>query len=123
MGRPAKKASKKVARSAPKRRKTKDVDLQEVRKRVRNEVLESAEKLVRAVIAEAVAKAQAQQMKTLFEMIGLFGADAEPDAPVEDDQALAKVLLDRFNLPDVPEEPEERAPLVISPVAVAGPVE
>lgn len=112
-----------MARSAPKRRKTKDVDLQEVRKRVRNEVLESAEKLVRAVIAEAVAKAQAQQMKTLFEMIGLFGADAEPDAPVEDDQALAKVLLDRFNLPDVPEEPEERAPLVISPVAVAGPVE
>jgi len=123
MGRPAKKASKKATRSAPKRRKTKDVDLQGVRKRVRNEVLESAEKLVRAVIAEAVAKAQAQQMKTLFEMVGLFGADAEPDAPVEDDQALAKVLLDRFNLPDVPEEREERAPLVISPVAVAGPVE
>jgi hypothetical protein len=84
---------------------------------VRNVVLDSAEQLVQAVVAEAVNKAQAQQMKALFEMVGLFGADAVPEAPPEDDQALAKVLLDRFNLPDMPEIPEERAPLVISPVA------
>ena len=114
MRRPAKKASKKAPRSATKKRTTKDVDQQEVRKKVRNLVLDSAEELVRAVVAEVVSKAQAPQMKTLFEMVGLFGSGAEPDAPPEDDQALAKVLLDRFNLPDVPEIPEERAPLVIS---------
>jgi hypothetical protein len=115
MTRAAKKASKKSVRSTVRRTAKKDVDLQEVRKKVRNVVAASAEKLARAVVNEAMKKAQAQQMKALFEMIGLFGAEAVPDAPREDDQALAKVLLDRFNLPDVSEEPEERAPLVISP--------
>jgi hypothetical protein len=79
---------------------------------VRNLIASRAVAIAEAVVEEAEKKAQVQPMKTLFEMIGLFGADSVPEAP-EDDQALAKVLLDRFNLPDVLEVEEERAPLVV----------
>jgi len=113
MARAAKKTGRKVRPNAAKRA-AKDVDLQEVRQRVRNVVGAQAEEIARAVVEDTVKKAQVQPMKILFEMIGLFGAEVEPETPPEDDQALAKALLDRFNLPDVPAAQEERAPLAIS---------
>jgi len=120
MKRAAKKASKPRARKRAPKKSSKKIDMIETRQKVCNVVAGEAVPIVEAVVEELKKKAQVQPMKTLFEMIGLFGEDAVAEAPPEDDQALAKVLLDRFNLPDFPEnEPEERAPLVIPAVAEA----
>ena len=114
MKRVAKKASKRGAKRSTQKRASKDVNLGEVRQKVRNVVSARAVKITEAVADDVAKKAQVQPMKMLFEMVGLFGAEAGSEAPPEDDQALAKVLLDRFNLPDLPEAEEERAPLVLA---------
>jgi hypothetical protein len=114
MKRVAKKASKRGTKRSTQKRASKDVNLGEVRQKVRNVVSARAVKITEAVADDVAKKAQVQPMKMLFEMVGLFGAEAGSEAPPEDDQALAKVLLDRFNLPDLPEAEEERAPLVLA---------
>lgn len=112
MKRAAKKATKSPARRSAPKKTAKNVDLRETRQKVRNVVAARAVPIVAAVTEEVEKKAQVQSMRALFEMIGLFGKDAGPDAAPEDDQALAKVLLDRFNLPDFPATSEdEKAPL------------
>ena len=114
MKRAAKKATKSRARKSAPRKTAKDVDLREIRQKVRRVVAARAVRITEAVAEEVKKKAQVPPMKMLFEMIGLFGEDAGPDVPPEDDQALAKVLLDRFNLPDFPvTAEEERAPLLV----------
>lgn len=120
MKRAAKKATKSRVRKGAARKTAKAADLRETRQKVRNVVAARAVPIVEAVTEEVEKKAQVQPMRALFEMIGLFGKDAGPEAPPEDDQALAKVLLDRFNLPDFPETAEEeRAPLLV-PAGDAG---
>jgi hypothetical protein len=114
MKRVAKKASKRGAKRSTQKRTSKDANLGEVQQKVRNVISAHAVEIAEAVVEDVAKKAQVQPMKMLFEMVGLFGAEAGPEAPPEDDQALAKVLLDRFNLLDLPEAEEERAPLVLA---------
>jgi len=98
-----------------------NVDLKDVRQRVRNVIGARAEELAVAVTREAVHKAQAQPMKILFEMIGLFPESEAERAAAADDQSLAKTLLERLGLSDEALENEkERAPnsVVQEPVEV-----
>ena len=68
-----------------------------------------AQELATAVAEDAVKKAAAQPMKTMFEMIGLFPESAEERQKAADDQSLAKVLLLRLGLSDEPVLSEEEA--------------
>lgn len=120
MKRAAKKATKSRVRKSAPRKTAKDADMRETRQKVRNVVAGQAVPIVQAVTEEVKKQAQVQAMKALFEMIGLFGKDAAPDAPPEDDQALAKVLLDRFNLPDFPVTAEEESAPLQAPAEVTG---
>jgi len=98
MGKTAKKKSAANKKKPPVKKA--DVDLKEARQKVKNAIGEKAEELAVAVAREAVQKAQAQPMKILFEMIGLFPESDAERAAAADDQSLAKTLLDRLGLSD-----------------------
>jgi hypothetical protein len=125
------KAGKKKAsgkKSTSKAKQVEAIDLREVRVKVKNVIGDKAEELVKAVTEDAVKKAQAQPMRMLFEMIGLFPESQEERDAAGDDQALAKVLLERLGLPDEPatsdEEAEEQRELQESaPVLMSAPVD
>jgi hypothetical protein len=108
--------------SAPK--KAPAADMRDVRRKVKNVICEKASQIAKAVAEDVANKAQVQSMKMLFEVIGLFPESAEEKRAAGDDQALAKVLLERLGLPDDPvvneEEAQEQRELEASARAVMG---
>jgi metal-dependent amidase/aminoacylase/carboxypeptidase family protein len=123
MTKAAKKAARAKRTTASKKKGT-AADLREVRQEVRKVVTSRAPKIAQAVADDVEKKAQVQSMKTLFEMVGLFPESPEERDAVEDDQALARVLLERLGLSDAPEmsaeEAEEKRALEASALAVMG---
>jgi hypothetical protein len=109
MAKAAKKKAAGAKKTTPKAQQAEAIDLREVRVKVKNAIGGRAEELATAVTDDAVKKAQAQQMKLLFELIGLFPESQEEREAAGDDQALAKVLLERLGLPDEPAVNEEEA--------------
>jgi len=104
-------AKKKAARGrsrAASAKKAPAADLREVRQKVTNLVSGMAPQIALAVAEDVEKKAQVQSMKALFEMIGLFPEGPE-EKQLEDDQALARVLLQRLGLSDEPVLNEEEA--------------
>jgi hypothetical protein len=106
-----KKAAKKKAgaKKTASAKKAPVANLRDVRQKVRNVVGELAPKIAKAVAEDVGNKAQVQSMKMLFEVIGLFPESPEEKQVVEDDQALAKVLLERLGFSDEPVVSEEEA--------------
>jgi hypothetical protein len=93
--------------AAPK--KAPAADMRDVRRKVKNVICEKASQIAKAVAEDVGNKAQVQSMKMLFEVIGLFPESPEEKRAAGDDQALAKVLLERLGLPDDPVVNEEEA--------------
>jgi hypothetical protein len=128
------KSAKKATRGKGKTSRAKkapEVNLREVRQKVRNAVGALAPAIAKKVAEEVSSKAQVSSMKTLFEVIGLFPESPEEKRAAGDDQALARVLLERLGLSDEPvmneEEAEEQRQLEASARAMllpaANPVE
>jgi len=118
-----KKATSKKKRPA-KEKKPPVADLREVRRKVTNVICGKASEIASKVADEVKSKAQVSSMKTLFEVIGLFPESPEEREAAGDDQALAKVLLDRLGFSDEPqlseEEAAEKRALEASALAVMG---
>jgi hypothetical protein len=75
------------------------LDLAVIRKQITNLVGDQALTMVEATMGQ-VAKGHFAAMKYLFEMIGLFPATGQEEAPAEN--VLAKTLLHRLGLPEDP---------------------
>ena len=74
-------------------------DLAEIRRQINDIVGHGAVGMVEATI-DQVGKGHYLGMKYLFEMIGLYPATSNEEAPTED--SLAAILLRRLGLPDAP---------------------
>ena len=74
-------------------------DLAEIRRQINDIVGNGAVGMVETTI-DQVAKGHYLGMKYLFEMIGLYPATSNDEAPTED--SLAAILLRRLGLPDAP---------------------
>jgi hypothetical protein len=92
----ARKSSKK-ARSVPKKKTLKQVDLRVVQQQITNLVGNRAVDMVETTMEE-VGKGHYLAMKYLFEMVGLCPATAPEEAHQED--SLARTLLRRLRLPE-----------------------
>jgi hypothetical protein len=106
------KRTKKKASSRKKSSRAKKspaADFRAVRQQVKNVVCDKASAIATAVAEEVGNKAQVASMKTLFELVGLFPESAEEREAAGDDQALAKILLERMGLSDAPAVNEEEA--------------
>ena len=75
------------------------VDLALIREQIISLVGDQAVGMVETTIGEAE-KGHFAAMKYLFEMIGLYPATGQPEAPV--DNVLARTLLRRLGLPEQP---------------------
>lgn len=96
-----KKAKKKRAKKAKKETNSADV-----RKKVSKMVKSKAMAMTKSVIGEAqkgVTKdIQLATVKYLFEVAEIYPPQADQDAATADEDCLAKTLLNRLNIPDVP---------------------
>lgn len=95
----AAKTKKSKAKSGTTRAARKPLDFELVRKRISSLVGTQAVGLVKSAIDEAE-KGHFAAMKYLFEMIGLYPADGEDEAPGE--ESLARTLLQRLGVPEEP---------------------
>jgi hypothetical protein len=103
---------KKKAKKGNTPRLKKETNPSAVRKQVSRIVESQAAKMTRAVVGEAI-KGQLAPVKYLFDMANIFPGQTDPEkAPEENDNCLARILLDRIEAPPKPEtevedEPEE----------------
>src|SRR6266481_4275335 len=74
------------------------VDLVEVRQKVLRLIADKAEVMTTANADEA-AKGHLQQLRFLFEVLGLYPPTAMPEAEVAEGNDLARVLLNRLDFP------------------------
>jgi hypothetical protein len=109
MTRAAKKKAVSGKKKQPGVKKAATVDLREVRQKVKNIIGQVAPKLAKKVADDALIKVQAQSMKILFEMIGLFPDSSDEQPVAADEQSFAKTLLDSLGLNKLPPETEEEA--------------
>jgi hypothetical protein len=112
----AKKAKKK---SAGKRRK-RELNPAEVRKDISRLVESEANKMAQAVIGEGK-KGQLATVKYLFEMASIFPAPTDGSQASEDEDCLARTLLNRLDLPTEPvgRDDEDETVRVARPVVAA----
>ncbi len=98
--------AKKKAKKKSGTRAKKETSPADVRKKVSKIVHAKAVKMAKAVIGETDEKMrkdlQLATVKYLFEMAEIFPSQADQDAATEDEDCLAKTLLNRLNIPDVP---------------------
>ena len=92
--------TKKPAKKKRSPRSKKPIDLVEVRKDIANLVGSEAAELTQAVLEEG-RKGQLAPVKYLFEMVGLYPSSEANEAKPEE-ASLAKTLLHRLGLPDIP---------------------
>jgi hypothetical protein len=79
----------------------KPVDAEQLRQKVRNMVANQAYEMTRVMIGEVVDGGSVTAMRYLFELAGLHPLNVEMGEP-EEQESLAKTLLDRLGLPAVP---------------------
>jgi hypothetical protein len=99
-----KKAKKTAVKKAPMKRKAKskkDLNPAEVLKDISLLVEGEAEKMARAVI-DLGKTGQLAPVKYLFEMAHIFPPLTDGSQSTEDEDSLAKTLLNRLNIPDEP---------------------
>jgi hypothetical protein len=111
---PAKKSAKKTTQKG-----RQAVDLVEVRKAITNIVGNEAARIAQAVVDEAL-KGQLAPMKYLFEMAGLYPAAGEAAEAAPEQDSLARTLLRRLGLPEIPViVPEDDPPILTLPAPEA----
>ena len=93
--------------SAPRTRKA--VDPAEVRKDIAKIVGSGARKMTQAVIKEAM-KGHVAPTKFLFEVAGVFPAVMDGEQATQEEDCLAKTLLERLNIPKKPVQEEDDEP-------------
>jgi len=98
----AKKSAKKKSAAKPK----KENNAADVRKRVSTMVKAKAVNMAKAVIGETKKGVpqdlQLATVKYLFEVAEIYPPQADQDTATADEDCLAKTLLNRLNIPDVP---------------------
>jgi hypothetical protein len=104
----AKKKSGKSRGKSPRRSHVKGpLNLAEVREKVRRLIASKAEAMTNAN-AEEAAKGHLQQLRFLFEVLGLYPPTALPEGEAAEGNDLARVLLNRFEFPFHGPADEER---------------
>jgi len=102
----SKTTAKKKAKKKSGTRAKKETSPADVRKKVSKIVHAKAVKMARAVIGETDEKMredlQLATVKYLFEMAEIYPPQADQDVATADEDCLAKTLLNRLNIPDVP---------------------
>ncbi|MGC2475540.1 MAG: hypothetical protein WA485_14465 [Candidatus Sulfotelmatobacter sp.] len=97
--------SKKIGTRRPRKRaantKKKELNPGEVLKSISAMVEAEAEELAGAVIEEGK-KGQLPTVKYLFEVAHIYPQPPEGSVPAENEESLAKTLLDRLNIPENP---------------------
>jgi len=108
----AKKSAKKKTAAKPK----KENNAADVRKRVSKMVKAKAMNMAKAVIGETKKGVpqdlQLATVKYLFEVAEIYPPQADQDAATADEDCLAKTLLNRLNIPDVPIRRDEDVDVV-----------
>ena len=97
----SKTAVKKAAKKKRKVTSRKDLDPAEVRKGISTMVKSHAKTMTKAVI-DLGEKGQLAPVRYLFEMAHIFPPLADGSQSSEDEDSLAKTLLNRLNIPDEP---------------------
>jgi len=104
-------ASKTTATKSTKKSPKKETNSADVRKKVSTMVKSKAMAMTKSVIGQTqkgVTKdLQLATVKYLFEMAEIYPPQADQDAASADEDCLAKTLLNRLNIPDVPIRREE----------------
>jgi len=81
-------------------------EIQRVRNRVRNLIVDSSEEMANRVVQSVNEGGQVAALKYLWEVSGLFPDGAEAESPEE--ESLAKMLMERLGLPmEIPEEKKD----------------
>lgn len=80
----------------------KPVDGEQLRQKMRNMIANQAYEMTRAMIGEVIDGGSVPAMRFLLEMAGLHPVNPEMDEPAGRD-SLAKTLLERLGLPELPE--------------------
>jgi hypothetical protein len=75
-------------------------DLSALRRQITDLVAQNAVAMVQQAIDAVNEEGQYQAIKYLFEMVGLYPAQADDESPVED--SLVKTLLHQLGLPETP---------------------
>jgi hypothetical protein len=106
-----KKGTKKATaqKSAKKNRKPrlkKEIDVTKVRKEVSQVVKSQATELTQAVVEEGM-KGQVGSVRYLFEMANIFPVQENAEAPTEEEDSFAKILLSRMEAPAKPDKDED----------------
>ncbi len=111
MGKKAVKRSGGAEKAAAKKKASKGpVDRKEVREHIAGLVANGTDKMINAMIEEA-SKGLLPQFKFLLEVSGIYPAATAEESAAEDSNVMAKVLLDRLQFPNLPEnEKEEGVP-------------
>jgi hypothetical protein len=99
-------AKKTSAKKTSAKRAKKETNAADVRKKVSRMVKAKAVKLAEAVIGktedEVPEDLQLATVKYMFEVAAIYPPQADQDAATADEDCLAKTLLNRLNIPDVP---------------------
>lgn len=98
--------ARKLAADTPDPKARTKEQIQEVRNRVTNVILDGSVDMARRVVQAVAEGGQITTLKYLWETAGLFPGGDESDSGESD--SLAKILLERMGLsPDMPEEDAE----------------
>jgi hypothetical protein len=102
----SKAAAKKSAKKKSATKAKKETNAADVRKKVSTMVKAKAVNMAKAVIGETKKGVpqdlQLATVKYLFEVAEIYPPQADQDAATADEDCLAKTLLNRLNIPDVP---------------------
>jgi hypothetical protein len=120
----SKSAAKKSAKKKSATKAKRETNAADVRKKVSTMVKAKAVKLAEAVIGktedEVPEDLQLATVKYMFEVAAIYPPQADQDAATADEDCLAKTLLNRLNIPDVPIRRDEDEVEVSEEKAAAG---
>ena len=101
--------AKKSAKGSSASRTKKQVDPVEVRKDIAKIVGSGAKKVAKAVMEEAM-KGQLAPAKYMFEVAGVYPPVTDGEQATQEEDCLAKTLLERLNIPKKPAPEEDDEP-------------
>ena len=108
-GKAGKAKAKKSAKGSSASRTKKQVDPVEVRKDIAKIVGSGAKKVAKAVMEEAM-KGQLAPAKYMFEVAGVYPPVTDGEQATQEEDCLAKTLLERLNIPKKPAPEEDDEP-------------
>jgi len=108
-GKAGKAKAKKSAKGSSASRTKKQVDPVEVRKDIAKIVGSGAKKVAKAVMEEAM-KGQLAPAKYMFEVAGVYPPVTDGEQATQEEDCLAKTLLERLNIPKKPAAEEDDEP-------------